>query len=177
MPFAPSIPLYPIKSFNFYSSIFDCFRNNGPCIPLACLCLPGLAGESTVPRTCILLSMDSCPSHSHPFIAHFLIPPDYVHPPITFWKMDIPGSQQSSYSCECTIFISWKSWVQQGGGSLHYIYHQVAWVGRWWAEMGLKGGWGPWNSPDSAPSACPAQEENRRAPIPSCWKWKLIRGT
>lgn len=81
--FAPSFPLYSI-SFNFYLSTFDYFRNNGLCIPSACPCLPGPARESTTLRTCILLSLGSCPSHSHPSTAHFLIPPEHVHPQATF---------------------------------------------------------------------------------------------
>lgn len=139
MSFAPSFSLYPIKTFNCHSSIFDHFSNSGSCIPLACLCLSGPAGESSMSRTYILLSLGSCPSRFCLSTAHFLIPPEHVHPPAIFWKVSTPGSQWSLCSWEGTVFLPWKFWAQRGGRSLHCRHHQVAQAGRRWAEMGLVG--------------------------------------
>lgn len=78
-------------SFDILSGVFifihlvlmndEGFRRHGPCIPLASLCFPGPADESAMSRTCILLSLGSCLSHTHPSAAHFLIPPEHTHPP------------------------------------------------------------------------------------------------
>lgn len=72
--FAPSSPDILSGVFIFIHLVLmnnEGFRRNGPHIPLAGLCFPGPAGESAMSRTCLLLSLGSCPSLTYPSTAHF----------------------------------------------------------------------------------------------------------
>lgn len=126
-------------------------------------------------KTCIVLSLGSCPFHSHPSLSnssrtwtssnHFLR------------NRYIKKSTKSQCSYERIAFKPWKFWVEQGG-SQPWIHHQAAQAGRQRTEMELMGRKGDWEArknvpqldlryPSPTPFVCPGQGEGRRVPIPT----------
>ena len=93
--------------------------------------------SSTMLETCIVLSLGSCPFHSHPSLSDSSR--TWTSSSHLLRNGSIKKSTKSQCSCERIAFKPWTFWVEQGGGSHPWIQCQAAQAGRQWAEMELMG--------------------------------------